>query len=75
MQVQQVTISDYSDTVSLSAVYGGSTNKEDNSYAAATPSGRLELQVSNPEVRGLFKPGQKFYVDLTEVPPPPAVQK
>lgn len=65
MRVQEVTINDYSDKVKLSAVYGGSNNAEDNSYAKATPSGSLELQIDNPNARGVIKPGMIFYVDMT----------
>ncbi len=52
----------------MSAVYGGSTNAEDNSFASATPSGHMQLTITNPDVRGFFKPGKKYYVDITEVP-------
>ena len=72
MNVRSVTSTEYSDEVELSAVYGGSTNAEDNTYASATPSGSLKLQVNNPAVRGQIRPGQTYYVDLTPVPPPPA---
>jgi hypothetical protein len=54
--------------VELSAVYGGSTNAEDNTYARATPTGRLQLQIDNPSAQGFFKPGKKYYVDISEVP-------
>ena len=68
MRVQSITVNDYSDIVELSAVYGGNTNAEDNTYARATPSGSLKLQIDNPAVRGSFKPGQVYYVDLTQLP-------
>ncbi len=58
MVVNQVTDNGYSDVVKFSAVYGGSTNAEDNSYAKATPSGSLELQIDNPALRGKLKPKQ-----------------
>jgi hypothetical protein len=57
-----------SEDVELLAVYGGSNNAEDNSYAQATPSGSMKLQVSNPAVQGFFKPGKKYYIDITEAP-------
>jgi hypothetical protein len=67
MTVQTVTLNPYSDVVEFTAVYGGSTNAEDNTYAKATPSGSLKLQIDNPNVRGLIKPGKTFYVDLTPI--------
>lgn len=63
--VQEVTDNGYSDKVKMTAVYGGSTNAEDNTYAKATPSGVLEIQIDNPAVRGQVKPGQRFYLDFT----------
>lgn len=39
---------------------------EDNDFAKWTPSGKLELHIANPALDGVFKAGQKYYVDLTE---------
>jgi hypothetical protein len=63
VQVQSVTLNGYAEVVKYSAVSGGS--KEDNSFSAATPSGSIELHISNKELWGTIKPGQKFYVDFT----------
>lgn len=68
MEVATVELSNYQDTVKFNAVYGGSTNAEDNTYASATPSGSMQLCITAPAVRGHFKPGKKYYVDITEVP-------
>lgn len=57
-----------SESVKLVAVYGGSTNAEDNTFASATPGGSLELNVDNPSAQGFFKPGKKYYIDITEAP-------
>lgn len=67
MSVNEVISNTYSDQVKLSPVCGGGTSAEDNSYAKATPGGKLELTIDNPAVRGHVKPGQVFYVDLTPV--------
>ena len=69
MRVQSVLVTGYSDLVKLSAVYGGTSNAEDNTYAKATPSGDLTLQIDNPAVRGVFQPDQVYYVDLTRLEP------
>lgn len=68
MSVQSVARTSYSEIVEMSAVYGGSTNKEDNSFAAATPSGSIRLQIDNKELHGVYNPGDTFYVDFTPVP-------
>lgn len=49
--------------VRLAASYDTS-NPEDVSFAAATPSGELKIYVSNPAVVGTFRPGKNYYLDL-----------
>ncbi len=65
MTVNEVISNTYSDQVKLSPVCGGGTSAEDNSYAKATPGGKLELTIDNPALKGAIKPGMTFYVDLT----------
>lgn len=69
MQIQSVTkeIGGYCEVVQLAAVYGGSTNDEDNSFAKTTPSGKIELRIANKELHGVYNPGDTFYVDFTPV--------
>lgn len=64
-RVESVNKFEHSETVTFHAVYGGSTNAEDNTFADATPSAKLEMTVTNKAVHGAFKPGQKFYADFT----------
>jgi hypothetical protein len=62
-QVEKVTTySGNYEQITLNAVYGGSA--ENVSFAAATPSGKLEITVTNPVVIGQIKPGQYYYLDL-----------
>lgn len=63
LTVQSVTLLSTCEVVKFVAQY--SDNKEDNSYAEATPSANAEFSVSNKALHGQFKPGQKFYVDFT----------
>lgn len=60
--------------VQMRAVGGSKVNKdgypsdgsdEDNTYAKFSPSADFRLYVANPVLFGQFKPGQKYYVDLT----------
>ena len=39
---------------------------EDNTYSKWTPSGNLELWITNPALFETFRPGQRFYVDFIE---------
>lgn len=70
MQIQAVTrkIGGYSEMIEMNAVYGGSTNDEDNSFAKTTPSGKIVLEIANKDLHGVFNPGDTFYVDFTPVP-------
>lgn len=70
MQVQSVTkvLGGWADVIKFSAVYGGSTNDEDNSFAKTTPSATLEMNIANKELMGVYQPGDTFYVDFTPVP-------
>ncbi len=65
MQIESVTQTAYSEELKLHAVYGNSTNKEDNTFSEATPSATLTMSITNKALHGQFKPGQKFYVDFT----------
>lgn len=58
----------YSDTygkVEMTAVHDTST-PENGRFTKATPSGKLEMYIDNPSALGVFKPGQKFYLDFME---------
>jgi hypothetical protein len=50
--------------VKLTAVASGTP--EDNSYAKATPSASIEMQIDNPTAQGFFKPGKSYYGNFTE---------
>lgn len=54
--------------ITAHAVYGNSTNSEDNTFAAATPSLSLQMFINNPEVIGKLQKGKKYYIDFTEAP-------
>jgi len=47
----------------MSARY--SDSPEDNEFAVATPSGSLEMYVSNPAARDFLEPGKQYYLDFT----------
>jgi hypothetical protein len=68
MSVNEIVVTTYSEAVKLQPVMGGATSAEDNSFSKTTPGGKLELTVDNPAVKGFFKPGRKYYVDIVECP-------
>lgn len=57
----------YGETAKLSAVRDDAT-PENRRFAQASPGGKFEILVSNPAVRGFFKPGSDYYLDVTEAP-------
>jgi hypothetical protein len=67
-QIQSVTLFEFAVVLDLFAVcgdkFGPDGVSEDNTYARFIPSGKLNLTVSNPDLFGKFKPGQKFYLDF-----------
>jgi hypothetical protein len=70
MQVKSVESTEYGETLRMNPVCGNNPFPadgvdEDNTYSKFTPSGSLELFVSNPALAGRIKPGQKLYLDFT----------
>lgn len=49
--------------VVLQAVYGDGT--ENKSWSEATPSGQIELTITNPAAHEQFKLGKEYFVDFT----------
>lgn len=41
-------------------------NSDDNSFARWTPSGELKMSITNPNLVGALKQGQKYYLNFTE---------
>jgi len=41
-------------------------NSEDNSFAKWTPSGSLEMTITNPAVLSQLVPGDAYYLDFTK---------
>lgn len=71
MQIESVILRRDVETLVFRAVsrtngYPADGSDEDNTYARFSPSASLEISITNPALHGKFKPGQKFYVDVTE---------
>lgn len=45
---------------------GSNIAKENHIFSKATPSGRLEMTISNEAAAKFFKPGCCYYLDFTE---------
>lgn len=69
LQIESITKTAWAEELKFHGVCSG--NKEDNSFAEATPSASLSMQITNKALHGQFKPGDKFYVDFTPASPQP----
>jgi hypothetical protein len=59
-----VELFEHTEIAKFSAINGG---KEDNKqWSDATPSGRLEMTLSNAASHGHFGPGKSYYLDIIE---------
>jgi len=61
--VNSVTHDGYGRFVKMQAVYDGSP--ENNQFAQATPSGSLEMYISNPAALDFLEPNKDYYLDFT----------
>lgn len=48
------------------STFGPNGESEDNTFARYSPSGVLRLEVTNPNLWGKLKAGDKYYVDFTK---------
>lgn len=55
-------------TVTLQPVFGGENDAANKDWSKWTPSGQLQLQISNPNVFPLLKNGACFFVDFVPAP-------
>lgn len=73
MQVASVEKFQHGEQVKLQCVtgktpFGPNGESEDNTFARYSPSGSLQMMITNPALLGKIAPGQKFYLDFTEAP-------
>jgi hypothetical protein len=64
MKVSTVTLTENGELLVMEVVTNGSP--EDNTYSQFTPSGSVQLHITNKDLEGGFVPGQVFYVQFTE---------
>lgn len=77
-KLESITSTEYGDALSFGVVcpdkFDADGNSEDCTFSKFSPSGKLEIMVTNPALKGGFKPGEKYYVEVTSVMPPAEVQ-
>lgn len=62
-RVESVTHDGHGRAVKMRATHSGSP--EDNQFAAATPSGSLEMYISNPAAMDFLEPNKSYYLDFS----------
>lgn len=60
-----------SKTVKLQAVTSAGHNDPNKSWSKWTPSGSIELQITNPEAFNQFEVNKDYFVDFTPADAPP----
>lgn len=51
--------------VTLRAVYSEDPEHENKAFWEATPSGEIEMHITEPDAADFFKLGREYYVDFT----------
>lgn len=68
-RITKITKSETSVQLEMQAVtskpFDANGNSEDNSFSRWTPSGKLEMAITNPALFDKFTEGQAFYLDFT----------
>lgn len=55
--------------VAMSPVIASSNDTDENkSFSKYTPSGKIEMHISNPECIGFFEAGDEYYVEFKKAP-------
>lgn len=55
--------------VELNAVGSGGPDDPNQSFATATPSGKLTMTIQNPAAFGFFEPGQEYMIEIRKAQP------
>lgn len=56
------------ENVSFEPRYEDGDDAVNKSWSEATPSGQLEMCITNPALMGHFKPGRQYMVTIEEAP-------
>ena len=65
VKVNEITKTEYAETVKMNPVYSDDPSDENHSYSQATPSGEIKLAITNPSALGVFEVGKEYIVDFT----------
>ena len=52
------------ESVTLSPVYSSDPHSENHAFWSATPNGKVEMTITNPQACGVFELGAEYYLDF-----------
>ncbi len=52
--------------VLLMPIRQGPDDTQNTQFWKATPNGKLEMCITNPDAKDFFKPGAEYYIDFTQ---------
>jgi hypothetical protein len=67
MKCSEVRRTDHAEYVTMNAVYSPDHTDPNYSWSQATPSGKIELTVSNKKLWGTINPGDVFQMEFHKV--------
>jgi hypothetical protein len=70
MYVSKLAVTDNCDEVQMHAVYSDDPTSPNYSFSQATPSASVNLIITNPSARGIFREGQEYLINFEEAPEP-----
>ena len=68
IHVSKVTKTAYAETIEAAPVCSSDPNDPNKSWSEATPSGSVELCITNKQVFGHFVPGEEYLLTFEHVP-------
>lgn len=72
MSCDQIVVTQYGRQVNLVAVYSDDKSSPNYSYSKATPSGNINLMITNPGAFEQFEAGKTYDIVFTEYTQPTA---
>jgi hypothetical protein len=70
VSVSEVKKTTYCETITAAPVYSSDANDPNKTFSDATPSGKIELAITNRAAHGFFVPGHEYLVTFEDVTKP-----
>ena len=67
-KVDQITQTQTGRTILMSPVYSNDEKSENKQFWQWTPSGKIEMAITNPSAFNQFELGKEYYIDFSAAP-------